>query len=117
MLEHARRSRPQPLPFGLSASPQILNGGGLDYGMPCGIEVEGRPVPSVGVAVERRRLVDLPEVTVLRQESSEFRVEVPGLGVVEAGLLVVDVSGEGEAVGGAGQLLWESEVAPGVLGN
>jgi hypothetical protein len=67
--------------------------------------------------MEGRWVVLGSEERVLGQEASEFRIEVPCLGVVEAGLGVVDVSGEAEAVGGVGQFVWESEVAPGVLGN
>jgi hypothetical protein len=66
--------------------------------------------------MQTRGLVDLSEEGVLGEESSEFGIEVAGLGVVEAGLGVVDVSGEGEAVGARRQLLWEAEVAPGILG-
>jgi len=85
--------------------------------MPGGVDVEGRPIPAVQVAMQARRLVDLAEVAVLCEESSEFGIEVAGLGVVEAGLGVVDVSGEGEAVLGVVELRRESEVAPGILGN
>jgi hypothetical protein len=62
-------------------------------------------------------VVVVTEEGVLGEESSEFGIEVAGLGVVEAGLLVVDVSGEGEAVRRGRQLTWETEVAPGILGN
>ena len=48
--------------------------------------------------MQARRLVDLAEVAVLGEEAPQLRIEVPGLGVVEAGLVVVDVAGEGEAV-------------------
>jgi hypothetical protein len=67
--------------------------------------------------VERRRLIDLTEVGVLCEESSEFGIEVAGLGVVEARLVVEDVAGEGETILGGVELLWEAEVAPGILGN
>jgi hypothetical protein len=67
--------------------------------------------------MQTRRLVDLAEVAVLRQEASELGVEVAGLGVVEAGLVVEDVAGEGEAVPARVELVGESEVAPGILGN
>ncbi len=64
--------------------------------------------------MQARRLVDLPEVAVLSEESSELGIEVAGLCVVEAGLFVPDVSSEGEAVGALTQFVWESEVAPGI---
>ena len=64
--------------------------------------------------MQRRRLVDLAQVGVLCEESSEFGIEVAGLGVVEAGLLIPDVASEGEAVGDSGEFVGESEVAPGV---
>jgi hypothetical protein len=81
------------------------------------INKEGWPVPAVSVAVEGGRLVDLAEERVLCQEAAEFGIEVAGFRVVEARLGVEDVSGEGEAVGAVGQFFWESEVAPGILGN
>ena len=81
------------------------------------IDIEGRPVPPVGVSMERRWRIDLTEERVLSEESSELGVEVAGLGVVEAGFGVPDVAGEGEAVLRVVQLCWESEIAPGVLGN
>jgi hypothetical protein len=64
--------------------------------------------------VERRRVIDLAEVRILGEGSSELGIEVAGLGVVEAGLGVEDVAGESESISGAGQLIWESEIAPGV---
>jgi hypothetical protein len=67
--------------------------------------------------VQTRRLVDLPEVAVLRQESPEFGIEVAGLGVVQPGFRIEDVAGEGEAILGAVELGGETEVAPGILGN
>ena len=66
--------------------------------------------------MQARRLVDLAEEGVLGEESSELGIEVAGFCVVKAGLLIPDVAGEGEAVGGLGELSGESEVAPGVLG-
>ena len=82
-----------------------------------GVDVEGRPVPPVQVAMEAGRFIDLAEVAVLGEESPEFGIEVAGLCVVEPGLFVPDVSGEGEAVLGVVQFVGESEVAPGILGN
>ena len=67
--------------------------------------------------MQTRRLVDLPKVAVLRQEAPELGIEVPSLGVVEAGFVVVDVAGEGEAVARAVELGGEAGVAPGILGN
>ena len=64
--------------------------------------------------MQARRLVDLPEVRVLGEESSEFGIEVAGLCVVEAGLGVEDVAGEGETVVAVVELRRESEVAPGI---
>ena len=48
--------------------------------------------------MQARRLVDLAEVGVLGEEATELGIEVAGLCVVEAGLGVPDVAGEGEAV-------------------
>jgi hypothetical protein len=67
--------------------------------------------------MEGRWVVLGSEEGVLREESSQFWIEVAGFGVVEAGLGVVDVSGEGEAVLGGFELCGETEVAPGILGN
>ena len=78
------------------------------------VDVANRVLVCVEVPVQARRLVDLPEEAVLGQESPEFGIEVSCLGVVEAGLGVEDVAGEGEAVGGVGQLGGEAEVAPGI---
>ena len=65
--------------------------------------------------MEARWLVDLgSEEGVLSEESPELGIEVAGLCVVEAGLGVEDVAGEGEAVGGLASARWESEVAPGI---
>ena len=67
--------------------------------------------------MERRGIVDLPQVAVLCEESTEFGIEVAGLGVVELGLGVVVVARKREAVLGVVQLGWKAEVAPGILGN
>jgi hypothetical protein len=83
----------------------------------CRIDEEGWSIPGVQVAMQRWRVVGLAEERVLGEEASQLGIEVAGLGVVEAGFLVVDVAGEGEAVGGVVELVWESEVAPGILGN
>ena len=64
--------------------------------------------------MQRGWLIDLAEVGVLCEESAELGIEVAGLGVVEAGLLVPDVACEREAVGGVVELAREAEVAPGV---
>jgi hypothetical protein len=48
--------------------------------------------------MQARRLVDLAEEAVLAQETSEFWVEVSGLGEVETGLTVEEVAGQAEAV-------------------
>jgi hypothetical protein len=48
--------------------------------------------------MQTRRLVDLPEEAVLGQEPPELGIEVARLRVVQAGLVVEDVAGEGEAV-------------------
>jgi len=80
------------------------------------IYIERGPVAGVEVAVERGWFIDLSEEGVLGEEPPELGIEVAGLCVVEAGLGVEDVAGEGEAVGGLGELSGESEVAPGVLG-
>jgi hypothetical protein len=85
--------------------------------MPGRIDESRRVVERVQVAVQARRLVDLTKEGILGQESAELWIEVAGLGVVEAGLGVVDVSGEGEAVRRGRELVRESEVAPGILGN
>jgi hypothetical protein len=76
-----------------------------------------RVVVRIQVPVQAWRLIDLSEIGVLGQESPQLRIEVAGLGAIEAGFGVVEVSGEGEAVGGVGQFFGESEVAPGILGN
>jgi len=83
----------------------------------CGIHKPQGIGVAVEVAVQRRRLIDLAEEAVLAQESPELRVEVPRLGVEETCLGVPQVTGEGEAVLGRGQLRGEAEVAPGVLGD
>jgi len=67
--------------------------------------------------MQARRLVCLAEEGVLGEEASQLGIEVAGLGVVEAGLFVPDVAGEREAVPARVELGWESEVAPGILGN
>ena len=90
---------------------------GVRIGEPRKVDARDRVVARVCVAVEGGWLVDLTEEGVLGEESSEFGIEVAGLGVVEAGLLVPDVAGEGEAVLRVVELYRESEVAPGVLGS
>src|SRR5262249_46648443 len=82
--------------------------------VPGRVDVEGRPVSSVEVAMEARWVVLGSQERILGEESSEFGIEVAGFGVVEARLLVPDVACEGEAVLGGVELLREAEVAPGV---
>jgi hypothetical protein len=67
--------------------------------------------------MEARWIVLCSEEGVLGEESTEFGIEVAGLGVVEVRLGVVVVAGEGKAVAGGFELFGESEVAPGILGN
>jgi hypothetical protein len=67
--------------------------------------------------MEGRWVVLGSEEGVLGQEPPQLGIEVAGLCVVEAGLLIPDVSGEREAIFRAVQLAGESEVAPGILGN
>ena len=63
------------------------------------------------------RLGDLPQERVLGDEASDLRIVEPRLREEEARLLVPDLAGEAEAVLGGVELLWEPEVAPGILGN
>ena len=56
--------------------------------------------------MKARWLVDLAQERVLGEESSELGIEVAGLCVVEAGLGVEDVAGEGEAVGAVASARW-----------
>jgi hypothetical protein len=67
--------------------------------------------------VEAGRVVDASQEGVLADESPQLRIEVPRLSEEEVGFSVVEVSCEGEAVLGGLELLWEAEVAPGILGN
>lgn len=67
--------------------------------------------------MEARRFVEFAEELVLSQEPSEFGLVVPGLGVVEVGLGIEEIPRESEAVLALVEFLWESEVAPRVLGN
>ena len=80
--------------------------------MPCRIHVERRPVVAIRVPMETRRIVQLTEERVLRDESPQLRVEVASLGEDQVRLSVVEMSCEGEAVLGEVQLGWEAEVAP-----
>jgi Fe-S-cluster formation regulator IscX/YfhJ len=73
-----------------------------------------RPVVGPRVSVDGRWVVDLTQVRVLAQESPELRVEVPGFGVVGAGLPVEEVPCETESVLGGFEFFWISVVAPGI---
>lgn len=81
------------------------------------VDITKRIRVPVEVTVEGRGVVDVAEEGVLGEESSQFGIEVAGLGVVEAGFLVELVSGEPEAVAGSVQLGGEAVVTPGILGN
>ena len=84
--------------------------------MPRHIDVADRVVRRVEVPVQARRVVDVAEEGVLGEEASEFRIEVAGLGEVEARLSVKEVAGEAEAVQALVEFRWEAVVAPGILG-
>jgi len=88
----------------------------LDSRVPSEVDVPRRVRVRVEVPVETGRFVDVSEEGVLCSESSCSGVVEAGLGEVEIGLLVPEVTGEGEAVSGAGELVWEAEVTPGILG-
>jgi hypothetical protein len=81
------------------------------------VDEEGGPVSGVQIPMQTRRFVDLAQVAVLADETSELRVKKARFRKVEPGLGVEDVTGEREAVGGGRELVGESEVAPGILGN
>ena len=67
--------------------------------------------------MQARRLVYVPQERVLADEPSQLWVIEASLCEEQARLLIPDVTGDGEAVLGGVEFLWETEVAPGVLGN
>src|SRR5262245_46585570 len=73
-----------------------------------------RIVIRVRVAVEARRLINLPRHRILRGEPPNLGIVEPRLGVVEVRLLVEQVAGEAEAVRGRRKLGRNAVAAPGV---